>query len=427
MSMEILSTTKTQSAQRKAAKLFVLYALVAQAGGGQCRAVLRKVVLMIIAAFLTGCGKIVEPEETDSFGLTKIEITITSEHLSTLNSMVFARREVPARIEIAGERRKVLVRYSGQTSLGQLKKSYTIEFLAPDLDVNIFKEESGLFRGHREYAISAQNGDPTKLHSALGFHAYRQAGLMAPEAEPAAVYVNGKYEGLYYLIEPIDADFFRIRNRRLGSLYEAFNVFDKGAHFSFAGGYDVRLGFESKGEREGFYGDLERLIQTLDASTPETLPARIEPLLDVDNYLRYLAVSVLFHNWDGYYNNFRLHFDPQIGKFQFIPWDLDNLLEPHSTRSRLEGDNELSAKLLQVPAYRQLYKQILLELMDEKLTVASLDLLIDDTAARIARAYSADRFLTARGSKLLADHVTETKQFIRNWYAMLRGELGRLD
>jgi len=378
------------------------------------------------AVFLYSCGKIVDPPDTDDYGLTKIEFTITSEYLGILNSMVFARREVPARVEIAGERRKIFARYSGQTALGQLKKSYTVEFADPDHSLNAFKGESG-FRGHREYVISAQNGDHTKLNTTLGFWAFRQAGLMASEIEPAAVYLNGDYQGLYYLIEPVDEDFLRIRQRRLGSLYEAFNGQFDGAHFSFAGGYDVRLGFESKGEREEFYGDLERLIQILDASTPENLPARIEPLLDAENYLRYLAVSVLFHNWDGYFNNFRLHLDPQIGKFQFIPWDLDNLLELHPTRSRLEGANELSEKLLQVPAYRQRYKKILLELMDEKLTVARLDLLIDDTAAKIARAYAVDRFLTAPGSKPLVEHTTATKRFIRDWYAKIREDLRKLD
>jgi len=371
---------------------------------------------IVAAAAITGCGNIVEPEETDGFGLTKIEFTITSEHLGTLNSMVYARREVPARVAIAGESRKIFVRYSGQTSLGQLKKSYTLAF-----------NDNKLFRGHREYVVSAQNGDPSKLLPALGFWAFRQAGLMTSDAEPVAVYLNGAYQGLYYLLEPIDEGFLRLRQRRLGSLYEAFNGQFDGAHFSFAGGYDVRLGFASKGERENFYGDLERLIQILDAATPENLPAQVEPLLDVENYLRYLAVSVLLHNWDGYFNNFRLHLDAPIGKFQFIPWDLDNLLEFYEGRSRLEGANELSEKLLKVPAYRRRYKQILLELMDEKLAVARLDARIDEIAAHIARAFAADRFLTAAGNKPLIEHVAETKQFIRDWYAKIRGELVRLE
>ncbi len=378
---------------------------------------MRKIILpafFCVAIFVAGCGKIVAPEEPKSFGLAKAEFKITSEYLGILNSNVFVRHEVPARLEIDGRDRKVLVRYSGQTSLGQLKKSYTFAFA-----------DGQKFREHREYVLSAQNGDPTKLNSTIGFRAFRQAGLLAPEAEPAVVYVNGEYQGLYYLIEPIDADFFKIRNHRLGSLYEAFNGQKIGAHLSFAGGYDVRLGFESTGERPEFFGDLGHLIRTLDASTPENLPARLEPLLDVENYLRYLAVSVLLHNWDGYFNNFRLHLDPNTAKFQIIPWDVDNLLELHP-RSRIEGANELSEKLLQVPAYRQRYRQILLELMDEKLTVARLDSLIDVTAAKIAPAYAADRLLTAAGTPL-SQHAANVKQFIRDWYEKIRGDLVRLD
>ncbi|MGH7456098.1 MAG: CotH kinase family protein, partial [bacterium] len=232
---------------------------------------MRKIILPAffgVAILVTGCGKIVAPEESESFGLTKAEFKITSEYLGMLNSNVYIRLEVPARLEIDGRDRKVLVRYSGQTSLGQLKKSYTFAFA-----------DGQKFREHREYVLSAQNGDSTKLNSTVGFWAFRQAGLLAPEAEQAAVYLNGEYQGLYYLIEPIDADFFKRRNRRLGSLYEAMNGRFDGAHFSFAGGYDVRLGFESKGERPEFFGDLEHLVKTLDASTPENLPARLEPLL----------------------------------------------------------------------------------------------------------------------------------------------------
>jgi spore coat protein H len=367
--------------------------------------------ILCAAALVAGCGKIVAPEEPKSFGLAKAEFKITSEYLGILNSHIFVRREVPAHLEIDGRDRKVLVRYSGQTSLGQIRNSYTFAFV-----------DGKPFREHREYVLSAQNGDPTKLNSTVGFWAFQQAGLLVPEAEPAAVYLNGQYQGLYYLIEPIDEDFLKRRGRRLGSLYEARQA---DAHFSFAGGYDVRLGYDCKGERPEFFGDLEHLIRMLDASTPETLPARLEPLLDVENYLRYLAVSVLFHNWDGYFNNFRLHLDPHIGKFQFIPWDVDNLLELNSARSRLEGANELSEKLLQVQAYRQRYRAILLELLDEKLPVARLDSLIDVTAMKIAPAYAADR-LVAAGTPI-SQHVADVKQFIRNWYEKIRQDLVKLE
>jgi spore coat protein H len=373
-----------------------------------------KIYLFILSAWMlfTGCDKIVDPQEPESFGLAKVEFTMTSEYLGILNSMVFARREVPARVEIDDTERKILVRYSGQASLNRHKKSFTFEIVA-----------GPLYRDHREYVLSAQIADPTMLHSTIGFYAFRQAGLLAPEAEPAAVYLNGEYQGLYYLIEPIDEDFFKRRGQRMGPLYEARLA---NAHFSFAGGYDVRLGFERKGENEGFFGELERLITILDTSTPETLPARIEPLLDVENYLRYLAVSVLFHNWDGYFNNLHLHFVPGLAKFQVIPWDLDHLIEFHQNRSRIQGANELSEKLLEVRAYRQRYREILLELMDEKLTIDKLDQLMDETASKIAPAFAADRVLSLPGVTVF-EHAANSKQFMREWYAKIRGDLGVLD
>jgi hypothetical protein len=104
---------------------------------------------------------------------------------------------------------------------------------------------------------------------------------------------------------------------------------------------------------------------------------------------------------------------------------MDNLLEFREGRSRIEGANELSEKLLQVPAYRQRYREILLELMDEKLPVARLDSLIDVTAAKIAPAYAADRLLAA--GTPLAQHAANVKQFIRDWYDKIRGDLVRLE
>ncbi len=367
-------------------------------------------VLMILAALtMHGCSEIIDPPEAESFGLAKIELRITSENLGTLNTNVFARLQVPADLALEGRSWNIKVRYSGQTSINHTKKSVTLEF--PDTQ---------RFRGHRFYTLSSQSGDPTGFNPIFGFYAFAQAGLDVPNVESVAFYLNGGYRGLYFLIEPIDEDFFHIREQRLGSLYEATRA---KAHFSFADGYDVRMGFENQSARESYFGDLEKLITVLDESSAEELPSRIEPLLDVENYLRYLAVSVLFHNYDGYLNNFRLHKNNPEEKFFFIPWDVDHLLEPHPTRSTIFGANELSQKLLSVPAYRQRYREILLELMDDKLRVELLDEKLDEIAAKIAAALAADRLLGGNAF----DTAASRKASIREWYAKIRGDLVLLD
>lgn len=365
--------------------------------------------VLIAALAISGCSKIVGPQVPNNFGLHNVELSITSENLGRLNSNVFARLEVPAKLKIEGTKFDVEVRYSGQTSINQTKKSVTVEF-----------SDDQRFRGHRSYVLSAQSGDPTGLNPIFGFYAFAQAGLVVPDIEPAVFYVNGEYRGLYFLIEPIDDDFFVLRRQRLGSLYEAKQA---NAHFSFANGYDVRLGFENKGERPGYFGDLEKMILVLDESTPEELPSKIEPLLDVENYLRYLAVSVLFHNSDGYINNFRLHRNNPEDKFAFVPWDLDHLMDIHPTRSTIFGANELSEKLLRVAAYRQRYRDILLELMDGELRVEVVEVKLDETAAKIAGALASDRLL---GGDAI-EYAARRKAEIREWYAKIRGDLAQLN
>jgi len=375
---------------------------------------LKKIISLLIVInglTLPGCDKIVAPEALQSFGVKKVELTIDSEHLGELNANLFARLQVPARIDLDGKSRDILVRYSGQTSINHTKKSFTVEFLDGDSH-----------NGHRFYVLSAQYGDPTGFNPFIGFYAFAQAGLQVPQVGATALYLNREYRGLYFLIEPIDEDFFRKRGQRLGSFYEATRA---NAHFSFAGGYDVRLGFENQGETRNYFGDLEKILEVLDGSSPDELPSRLEPLLDVESYLSYLAVSVLFHNYDGYFNNFRMHRERPTDRFTFIPWDVDHLLESHPTRSTIWGANELSQKLLAVSAYRQRYRQILIDLMDQKLTPENLDELLDETAAKINQAFAADRLLSAPG-KSVFDYAAARKAFIREWYAKIRQDLALL-
>lgn len=368
-------------------------------------------ILLCAALSVSACQKIVAPTALEDYGLPRVEITITHDDLATLNSHVYARREVPARFEFEGNRYNVLVRYSGQTSINRLKKSFTFTF-----------SERQRFRQHREYVLSAQTGDPTALNPTTGFWAFAQAGLLTPAAQPVAAYLNREFIGLYFLIEPIDEDFFRGRGRSLGSLYEAARA---NAHFSFAEGYNVRLGFESRGTRPDFFGDLERLLEILDETPTQALPEKVERLLDVENYLRYLAVSVLIHNWDGYFNNFRLHLDPRIGTFQFVSWDMDHILTLHPQRSNIRGANELSERLLANANYRARYRAILEQLMAAELAVEKLNAQLANTAQQLAQAYAADRFLSANGVAI-DEHAARVQQFNRAWYAKLREELDAL-
>ena len=69
--------------------------------------------------------------------------------------------------------------------------------------------------------------------------------------------------------------------------------------------------------------DFARLISQADA---EAFGSGIDAYLDVDEFLRFVAVHALIANTDSYISgghNYYLYLDPKDDKFRFIPWDQD--------------------------------------------------------------------------------------------------------
>jgi spore coat protein CotH len=58
--------------------------------------------------------------------------------------------------------------------------------------------------------------------------------------------------------------------------------------------------------------------------------SKIGTYLDVDEFLRFIAVNAFTSNWDSYLgggHNFYLYLDPKDDKFRFVPWDQDLSLQ----------------------------------------------------------------------------------------------------
>ena len=53
----------------------------------------------------------------------------------------------------------------------------------------------------------------------------------------------------------------------------------------------------------------------------------IDRVLNINSFLKYLAVNVLVGSWDDYWylkNNYYLYNNSESGVFEFIPYDYDN-------------------------------------------------------------------------------------------------------
>lgn len=101
--------------------------------------------------------------------------------------------------------------------------------------------------------------------------------------------------------------------------------------------------------------------------------------VDIDLFLRMMAVNVAVGMWDDYWvnkNNYYFYFDSQH-RFYFIPFDYDNTLGVSQwgmkddaatadplTWGSLEGDRLLCRKIFSIPEFKSQYRNYLLELVD---------------------------------------------------------------
>jgi putative membrane-bound dehydrogenase-like protein len=270
------------------------------------------------------------------------------------------------------------LRYSGNASYmasaGGLKRSFRVEFDRFDkLDC------------HGLHAIQLQAGalDTTKAREALAFALFRASGVPAPRTALAEVSltVPGRYDkaylGLYTLIEAVDRTFLADRfGSEKGLLLRPQGL--RGLDFlgddwqKYRGPY--RPLSEPTPDQAKRLIAFTRLVQQ---AGDERFRKEIAAYLDVDKFLRFMAVQALIANADGFFTlayNYSLFLDPATNRFVFIPGDQEqafaNFLMMGTAEQLMDmsivhpygGENRLADRLLAIDDVRRSYREILEEL-----------------------------------------------------------------
>lgn len=160
--------------------------------------------------------------------------------------------------------------------------------------------------------------DPAQAREVAAYWTLAAAGVVAPRANFAEVYVNGESRGVYANVEEIDGSF---RERHFedpsGDLWEAGD----GADFTPAG-----VEHYSAVGGEGDFDALDaarRQIQTGDGAFYDVA----DVVLDMDQFLAFWAWQVALGNEDGYpyeLDDHALYADPTAaGRYTYVPWGLD--------------------------------------------------------------------------------------------------------
>jgi len=371
---------------------------------------LQFVPLFFSLVLLTSCGKIVDPPEMENPGIPVYKVSVNDEDYGQFVSNGFSNLVISGKLKYGNETYKVKIKHQGYSSRSRFKKNYALIFETCDPVLQ-----------RKNVIMSGQAADPSFLRSYLAFEIFKNAGLKTPNIRPVVLIINGASQGLFYLIEPIDDEFFIKRGTKAGELYKAIN---SDAEFSFEHNKDVRNGFEKKIPEDENYYMLERLITTIDSEPNKTFSEKVEPLFTVDKFLQYMAVSVLICNWDGMVHNFYVYKDQTTERYEILPWDLDFSFIPEFSKINFPGSNDLIKKLLEIPKYRDQYKNYFRMYLDGCFSVMTVASKIDEMKNVISKAYSSDRWIQANGCDL-NNEAELIKTFVKQRHVYIEEQLNK--
>jgi spore coat protein CotH len=291
------------------------------------------------------------------------------------------------------------VRFKGNSSFmmaaNTLKKSFK-------LDINKFDKKQSL-SGITKISLNNNASDGSQMREALSYEVFRRANVPASRTAYTRLYItvpgvlDKQYAGLYTMVEQVGGKFLN-------------------THFGSSDGLlmkpETRRGLPYLGDDWTAYqraydpkGDDDRevaqkaiaFIKFVDTADDATFAKEIGSYLDVDEFLRFLAVNAVLANGDSLLamgHNFYLYLDPKTNKFSWIPWDLNmsfagfpmgqpaklpelSYLHPHV------GEHKLIDKLLADKETREAYTKAVRTVLASAFTKPELFKQIADVRAVI--------------------------------------------
>ena len=315
------------------------------------------------------------------------------------------------------------VRFKGNSSFNfagnSLKHSLKLDF--NDLDAK------ASLSGLDKLNLNNDAMDASGLRETLAYDVFHAAGVAAPRTALAKVYltVPGQYErtylGAYTAIEQVDKDFLKDRfgekggllikpeqNATLGYLGESWST------------YESRMGEKvdataAEGRR---FVDFVRL---LNQANDEEFARRIGDYVDVDQFLKFVAVQAALVNYDSPLmsgHNYYLYLNPKDHRFVWIPWDQNeafgsfgvnganaanmSILEPSAPNSFRMAD-----RVLAMPGARAKYEAVVRDLLAGPFKPERLDARVADLAPVVRGTVAADPLINA-----FIDEQTKLDQYL---------------
>ena len=394
---------------------------------------MKKLILTGLLAFLYIAPTLAQNTLFDDSRLSAIYITIPPDSLKVIYDSVLSDHYYMARfIFDDNEKRDTLqnvgFRLRGNTSRFSKKKSFKISFN---------EYVSGRkYQGVKKINLNGEHNDPTMIREKLFYDIWKKAGMVERRTCFVKMYINGSYYGLYTNLEEMEKEWLTLVYPKTGgNLYKCTypadlvylgsdqQTYKNLENSTVTGGRVYEL---QTNKTEDDYTRLVKLITTLHKSPDAAFVSEIATILNVDHFLKALALDVATGNWDDYSynkNNYYLYDNPVDSTYDFIAYDPDNTFGVDwfgidwATRDCRDWINKtmplpLAQKLMAVPAFFNRYKQYLDTIANTVINPDSVFPRIDAMKQLIQQAAIADTYRTLDYGYTVADFYNGFNQTV---------------
>jgi hypothetical protein len=326
-----------------------------------------------------------------------LQVRISAEAMENL------RKNPRAYVEAEIEERGVAVHGHAAVKIKGSAGSFQGIDARPGFSVHMGKYKGARpFHGVERFQLNNCVQDGSALRELIAGEVARKAGVPASRCTHAIVYLNEKPLGLYVLKEAFREDFLSAFFKRTdGRLYD--------------GGFTADIRKEMELDR-GDPADQTRLSELLEAlKEPDAQKQfqRLQAVVDVEAYIRYVVLENVLTHWDGYSfnrNNYRMYEDPETRRFHFFLHGMDQTWgDANWSLTRAPG-GAVGAALWKEERVRARYLAVLKDVYEKVLRPVNWAARVEEVGKRVQSAWKA---VDPQSAEAYAGRAADAKRVVQ--------------
>ncbi len=252
--------------------------------------------------------------------LKTFRITLNPKDLKKLNSNLpkSGKKFIDAYLKISDAKKiyKIKLRYRGDNNF---------HWLYPQKSLRI-KLRNSLYDMQREFNLI----NPPNWYSfrdVVVYNVAKKFGLISPEFYPVRVFINGKFMGVYIFLSQVDESLLRRFKRMPGSIYYGdYGEIDKrGVSNLWFDPNNWKKKAARNAEQKFDRSDINYFIDAINNFDAKKFHSFFNEMANKDKFYTFFALDVIFgSDHHDYHHNHKIYFDPYLGRFEPIEWDLRN-------------------------------------------------------------------------------------------------------